>query len=100
MTYYFFFQLLKDIGNQIERFDVSSPVSSSISDKGLSVIAKYCTKLESLGLGLLQSSELTCAPLVPMMDTDHALLIKELKLSVKHVSIITHTRQTFMLRYD
>ena len=82
------YQLLERIGASLELFDITGSVQSQITDQGLALLIKHCTKLTNLGLGLLQDGGLTCTPLIKLFESDRAQLFTKLQLSIKHVSMI------------
>ena len=46
---YFYLQILKAIGENLEMLDLSGSVMSPITDEGLKAVSKYCPNLQNLG---------------------------------------------------
>ena len=75
---------MQNIGGQLEYFDISGSVMSSITDDGMRSVVTYCKQLDTLGISLVKG--ITGISLLPMLENQkRALLLRRLMLSLRNV---------------
>lgn len=78
------FQILRDIGPNLESLDLSGGMMSPLTDDGLAAVTRYCTAASSLAFDMLR--DFTGVTLLPLLaDIKRAERLTVLQLSCKKV---------------